>query len=373
MRESDLMESPKYVRLSTAADITLGFSMGRFHRNARLYCINLLLHYYDGCEANCLYCGQAREISRDSACKSLIRVAWPLRKLDDVIDKFRSLRSSGLLLRPYRFCVATITNRKAIEGEIEVIRRLHRELDVPISALISPTIYTKEQMEALRDAGTERIGIAIDCATPKVFTLIRGERAEGPHRWRRYLEGTKEAIEVMGRGKVGIHLIIGLGETEKEAVQIIQWAHDVGAETHLFSFYPEEGTALSGWARPPVGQYRRIQSARYLIDNEVAKAREMRFNEYGQITDFGVPLDEIIMNGEPFITSGCPGCNRPYANERPGEIIRNYPFLPHTLEIPEIKRQCKLYLPPYNTKEGLVEYLRAKGHGDAYGVEIPLP
>jgi len=29
--------------------------------------------------------------------------------------------------------------------------------------------------------------------------------------------------------------------------------------------------------------------------------------------------------GEAFQTSGCPGCNRPYYNERPGGFIYNYP------------------------------------------------
>jgi len=29
--------------------------------------------------------------------------------------------------------------------------------------------------------------------------------------------------------------------------------------------------------------------------------------------------------GEPFQTSGCTGCNRPYYNETPGEELYNYP------------------------------------------------
>ena len=31
------------------------------------------------------------------------------------------------------------------------------------------------------------------------------------------------------------------------------------------------------------------------------------------------------MNGQAFQTSGCPGCNRPYYNERPGRTMFNYP------------------------------------------------
>jgi biotin synthase len=30
--------------------------------------------------------------------------------------------------------------------------------------------------------------------------------------------------------------------------------------------------------------------------------------------------------GESFMTRGCPDCNRPYYNERPGGPMYNYPF-----------------------------------------------
>ena len=41
-------ESPEYVRISFAAAITLRFMPGKFFRDAKLYCLNLLLAY------NCL-------------------------------------------------------------------------------------------------------------------------------------------------------------------------------------------------------------------------------------------------------------------------------------------------------------------------------
>ena len=53
--------SPDQVRLSLAAALTLGLAEGRFYRNARLGCINLLLTYPGGCKANCAFCGLARE------------------------------------------------------------------------------------------------------------------------------------------------------------------------------------------------------------------------------------------------------------------------------------------------------------------------
>ena len=54
-------ESPEYLRTSTAAAMTLGFIPGRFYRDAKLYCINLLLTYRGGCKANCAFCGLSRD------------------------------------------------------------------------------------------------------------------------------------------------------------------------------------------------------------------------------------------------------------------------------------------------------------------------
>lgn len=54
----------------------------------------------------------------------------------------------------------------------------------------------------------------------------------------------------------------------------------------------------------------------------------MHFNAKGQITDFGVTktlLKSAVESGTPFLTSGCPNCNRPFYNEKPSGPIYNYP------------------------------------------------
>ena len=69
--------------------MVLGFSPGVFLRGALNTTINLLQYYPDGCKANCSYCGQAREVSQGPDCKTLIRVEWPLRRLDDVLRRIK--------------------------------------------------------------------------------------------------------------------------------------------------------------------------------------------------------------------------------------------------------------------------------------------
>jgi biotin synthase-related radical SAM superfamily protein len=358
---AEVAESPGYVRLSTASDIVLGFSRGLFYRGAEPYCINLLLHFSDGCRSNCLYCGQAREAAGPSTCKSLIRVDWPLRKLEDVIERFNSFMGNGCFLRPYRICVAAITHPRAVEGEIEVVRKMSDELGLPISALISPSIFSMDRLEELRSAGADRVGIAIDCATPRIFEALRGRMARGIHKWERYLEGVRETVEIMGKGRVGVHLIVGLGETERDAAELMQTIKNMGGETHLFSFYPEAGSVLEEWPRPPMSQYRRVQIARYLIDDRISSYDDMEFNEHGQITGFGIDINGIAETGKPFMTSGCPGCNRPFSNERPGETFRNYPFPPSRREALAALRRAGIYAQPRNTLPRLLEYLKSRG------------
>ncbi len=360
------MSSPEVVRVSTASDLVLFQKVSRFLGNAMPMTINLLLHFPDGCKGNCLYCGQARESPPAPSDRDLIRVPWPLRLLDDVIEGLKRLSRSGLSFRPWRVCIASVTHYRAVEALMEVAKRIRKELPVPITALVTPTLFGEEEFRELLGIGVERVGIAIDCANPQLFDLLRGKKAKGPHRWERYLQGVEEAIEVFGKGRVGIHIIVGLGESERDCVELMQRVHDMGGETHLFAFYPEPYSALSDWPRVHVGQYRRVQLARYLIDCEIARAEEMKFNCWGQIIDFGISrklLNEVIESGLPFTTSGCPGCNRPWANERPSDgYPMNFPWIPRGTEIEIIKKQLLEYeVPPKATIENLINYLEARG------------
>jgi biotin synthase len=102
----------------------------------------------------------------------------------------------------------------------------------------------------------------------------------------------------------------------------------------LFSFYPEPGSLLEDQKPPTMGKYRRMQLARYLINESINEFKDFTFSESGELVDFGVPIQQYVDMGIPFMTSGCPGedglmaCNRPFSNERPSEPVRNYHFFP---------------------------------------------
>jgi biotin synthase-related radical SAM superfamily protein len=339
------MVSPETVRMSLAAAMTLDLKRGLFYRNAKLGCINLLMEYEEGCLANCQYCGQGREIADTPDCRSLIRVEWPSYPLDDVIEAINVTKAKN----PYitRVCVGAINHKRAPGDMVLIVERVRKETGVKVSTLVTPTVFSKEALEAVRDAGAENMTVAIDCSTPELFEELRGKNAKGPHTWDTYINGIHNAVEVMGpdANAVGVHLIIGLGETEEEAIRFIQQCYDMGARVHLFSFFPETGSPLEDLPQPPMETYRRVQIARHFIDQDEVRADEMTFQE-GRVVDFGVSpqvMEALVEDGHAFMTSGCPGCNRPYANETPSQaaegLLRNYPFVPNEEDVGLIRTQ----------------------------------
>lgn len=324
----DGQESPQVMRTSLAAAMTLGLEEGRFYRGARLGCINLLETYGDGCRSNCSYCGMARERAVQPEGRTFIRVPWPAYPLDLLVERCREVSP-----RVRRVCVGMVTHPRALADAIAVIERFQRDTDMLISALVTASLFRgPEDVAAVRRAGADRIAVAIDAATPELFEEHRGRASGSPHDWDHSWRVVEWCVESFGRGRAGVHLIVGLGETEEEMIGTIQRAHDTGAETHLFSFYPEGGSRLQELDPPPLGQYRRVQLARHIINGGFGRMEAMRFNSRGQVVDFGLDIAPFLRDGRAFMTSGCPdeagevACNRPFGNERPGGPLRNYPF-----------------------------------------------
>ncbi len=332
--------SPEYIQTSLAASLTLSLQQGSFHRNAKLKGLNLLLHYEEGCLGRCHFCGLSRSRREDPRGKTFIRVDWPIYTLKEIIEK------SKMKDQIHRVCISMITHPEALEDTLYITKRLKEETDLPISVLVAPTlICDHNSLGAMKNAGADRVGIAIDAATLELFDRLRGKGVEGPHRWDHYWDVVRMAVGVFGKFHVGIHLIVGLGETEKEMVETIQKGQEMGAYTHLFSFYPEKGSPMENHSPPPISQYRRVQLARWIINESLGSLNQMKFDETGRLVDFGMEVTPLIHTREPFMTSGCPGrdgkvaCNRPYGNERPSAPIRNFPFMPEPQDVEEIKNQ----------------------------------
>jgi biotin synthase len=348
------MRSPDYVQMSTAAAITLGIMKGQMYRCSCTRCLNLLLTYPEGCRANCAYCGLARhrEAERDYADRNFIRVDWPAVPTEQVVD---TVARDGAKSPFHRMCISMITHPRSDADTVSVLKRWTDRIDpsaVPVSILSNPTTMTRADVERLRDLGADIFTVALDAATPEIFERTRGKGVQSPHSWQKYWEILLDARDVFGPQKFGAHIIVGMGETEREVLALVQRLVDLGGHSHMFCFFPEKGSLMDHLPATPRDQWRRVQLGRYLIDYGGARVEKMTFDSEGRVTDFGVPqdqLDAVIDAGAAFRTSGCPGkfaedisaCDRPYGDSPPSNIA-SYPFAPNKRDMGKIRRQLRL-------------------------------
>ncbi|WP_461864274.1 radical SAM protein [Thermococcus sp.] len=284
-----------------------------------------LMTYHEGrCRNNCAFCPQARESKADL--KKLSRITWPAFDLEDVLE---AIKNGGFA----RICLQTV-DYPGLIGDVLSLLEAFRPLVLPISVSITPV--ERAVLERFRELGVGYIGVGLDVASERLYPEIK----ESLYSWNDMWKFTKDSIEVFGEGRAFVHLIIGLGETDREAIETIQKAYDVGAEVSLFAFTPVKGTRLEAAEAPSLERYRRIQIAHHLIRNGMARFDDMEFDEKGSIVSFGIGEERLkkILDGGAFRTYGCPGCNRPYYNERPKKEPYNFPFNPGRGYVSEVLR-----------------------------------
>ena len=162
------------------------------------------------------------------------------------------------------------------------MKEIKKRSAIPVSVSCQP--LNRENIVRLANAGVDRLGIALDAATEALFNKVKGKDAGGAYTWENQFRQLCEALDVFGEGNVSTHVIVGLGETEKQVVEMIQRCVDMGVLPALFAFTPVRGTALEDKSPPKLEVYRRVQLARYLIVNGKTRLEDMHFDGEGKIT-----------------------------------------------------------------------------------------
>jgi lipoyl synthase len=297
-------------RVSSGSAVVLG--LAEAHLGAAPTTAYLMLG--DRCKRNCAFCTQARDSSADEA--TLSRVSWPDFDAEETAVAVAEAFEDGRIVRT---CFQVTVSQFYLEQTELAVRALARRSKVPICASVAPR--SSEDVAPLLKAGAERVTIALDAACERIYRTVKGGS------WTQ----TTAVLEESARrfpGHVGTHLIVGLGETEREMVERMQYLADLGVSIGLFAFTPVAGTALAEREQPPLGQYRRMQAACWLVVNTLARADTFAYDTDDRLLSLGLSPDrlhEVLGDGQAFRTSGCPGCNRPYYNERPGGVLYNYP------------------------------------------------
>lgn len=277
------------------------------------------------CNANCAFCPQAREST--SSLDLLSRISWPDYSLEQVLTRLPEV--NGL----QRICIQSLNYPESVAHVREIINQVRRVSRLPISVSIHP--LCRDEIVQLKAAGASNIGLAFDACTPDVFDRVKGANRNSPYRWKRHMKALSVAQDVFGRGHVTTHLMIGLGESELDAVRFIFKMEEMGVKVGLFAFTAIPGTLMENRTSPKLESYRRVQVVRYLIERGLLERKQIIKLQNGEIalSISATDLRTYLSSGKAFEVSGCPGCNRPYYNERPSGILYNFPYPPSENEI----------------------------------------
>lgn len=259
------------------------------------------------CFNSCSFCIQSKNVKKESF--MLSRISWPPIDLEEL----------EILLRDYnpfkRICIQ-VTNHKNWEDEIIYLISFFKNFNVPIS--VSSPIEDITQVSLLFQSGVDRVNISIDVANKEMFEKIKEKN------WHENINLIKLASEKYP-GKITTHIIIGLGETEKEVLELIKFLSDWNIKVALFAFTPLPGTPLENRSQPPLIKYRKIQLISFLLQNKLINFNLLEFRNDKLILTHDIIEKAYPFFSEIFKTSGCPDCNRPYYNESPRTIPYNYP------------------------------------------------
>lgn len=290
---------------------TLGL-LGLKHIKMQAKPTTLYLMINERCLYGCGYCPQARS-SKSTSHEKLSRVIWP--ELEWETFKEAMAERQNLY---QRICFQVINGKDYLGNTLFFLKDL-KSLNLKKPVSISIRVKKIEEVERLFEAGADRIGLPLDVASKKLFTSIRGGDFD---------EAKKLIIEAASKykGLITTHIIVGLGETDKEIYELMKEFCDSHILVSLFAFTPVNGTLLENKRPPGIYRYRRIQLLRFLLTNEIKFAAE--FDDSGNLLHIELDNTDVISSPLIYITSGCPGCNRPYYNETPTGVMYNFPFMP---------------------------------------------
>lgn len=267
----------------------------------------------DRCLENCAFCAQARGVPEKEK-NRLGRVFWPAFRWEELEPSLAQFGKDTF----DRICLQAVRNSEGLQPLLQLLHYFRTHTSLPVS--VSARVEEKEEVLALLEAGAEKINISLDAASEEACRKVKNDSL--PRRLDFLLECAREWPQCLST-----HLICGLGESEKDLLQLAALLLQHNVTLGLFAFTPLRGTPLSGCAPPPPARYRRIQAALQLLKTGAVPFSSLQF-EKGKLVSFGLSpaeLFELLQEGRAFQTSGCPGCNRPYYNERPGGFLYNYP------------------------------------------------
>jgi biotin synthase len=292
------------VRVATGTAIHLGLRKGKLP--SRPTTAHLLTP--GKCTFDCAYCTKAK--SSVSNPDFMCRITWPAHSEPHVWDALEETSTAFT-----RICIQVVNRQGCFETAKRWTREAKSRCNLPVS--VEARVNRLSDVAELLRGGADCVGLPLDVASERLHPVLRGGRLDEA------LELTLSSADSFP-GSISTHIIVGLGETDEEVVDVSRRVLEKDIPLALFAFTPCKGTRMENRDPPSLKRFRKIQLATHLI----AEDSGMRF-EYDRAGGLILPSIEednlISMMGKALLTRGCEGCNRPFYNERPGCTPYNYP------------------------------------------------
>jgi biotin synthase len=179
------------------------------------------------CTFDCKFCTQAKSSFADS--KLLSRISWPEFEEETVYTALKKRQDKFK-----RVCLQVVHSNDH-DNYLKYINSISTAIDIPLS--VDLKAHDIEVVRNTFEAGADVVGLPIDCANSSIYTMVK----EGSFVSQLYL--IKQAATEFKK-RISTHLIIGLGESEKDAVGLIKKMHALDINLGLFAFTPIKGTLL---------------------------------------------------------------------------------------------------------------------------------
>lgn len=261
----------------------------------------------DACEGGCLFCPQS-----SGNPGRLSRVTWP--EVDQA-DILKAISKTNL----NRICIQATRSSATKADVIDFLKKAIPLTYAPIS--VSMHIDNLSDARELFEAGAANISIALDTATEDLSIKIKNKSLQPS------INLLKEIAKFFP-GQVTTHLIVGLGETQEQTIELARELIKSDVVVSLFAFTPIPGTPLENLQPPDLKLYRQVQTALALIRKNHDWKIEYKNGQILNLGDF-----QGLIAPQDYQNPGCKGCNRPYYNEKPGGTIYNHPNPPNIEQI----------------------------------------
>ena len=291
------------MKLSYATAVKLGLKKGKINFDMPTAYIMI----GEKCVYNCAFCSQAREATTPK--DHLSRVTWINFELSEIKEHLKNTSFK-------RICLQVVSS-KNYEIELKKALEFFKNTKIPISISIRPK-NIDEVKELFDKYKVDKVGISIDAVNENLFNKIRNGN------YQRQMNILRDCANIFLH-KITTHVIVGLGETDKDIVKFMLEMKLMNVTISLFAFTPIQGTPLENLSRPSLERYRTIQYVREIINNHNVKITDFEFNSdesLKKLPDLYIDKEEAIK------TSGCPWCTRPYYNDTPKKVYN----------IPEVRK-----------------------------------